>query len=166
MQVIFILQKLYYHMCYKYIYPNYYKHCEVWKTKNYFEVCIMTVFIIHSLHAYISISSISNLYLYRSIFDHVDTYRHFTDSCLIQGTNDWFDAKLPSLSFCYSLINVPRYLGSIRNCARPTGNKRVSFLQLKCPQREILGAKRIRSEVSTNLCSCTVASWGLKSDPQ
>lgn len=37
-------------MCYVPIYTNYYKHCEVWKT-NYFEICIMTVFIIHSLHA-------------------------------------------------------------------------------------------------------------------
>lgn len=111
------------------------------------------------MHIYLYHLYLIYVYTYLSSHGYIQTF--FIDSCLIQGTNDWFDSKPPSLSFCYSLINVPQYLGSIRNCARPTKNKRVSFLQLKCPQWEILGAKRIRSEVSTNfvqLCCCFLGS--------
>lgn len=86
--------------------------------------------------------------MYLSSHGHIETF--YIDSRLIWGTNCWFDAKLSNVSFSYSLINVPQYLGSIWNCARPTGNQRVSFLQLKCPQWEILGEKRISSEVSAN----------------
>lgn len=129
----------------------------------------MTVIIIHSPHAYIYIPE---------IFHHMTTYTHFPQtSASFRAKNDWFDAKLSSASFYlyYSFLNyttvfkfcsvLQRYLYIVLQHSHnrnrvfsflihftiSIGNKRVSFSQLKSPQWEISGTKRLRSEVSTNL---------------